>query len=49
MFCMIFRFALRVVFVVIDGSTSDSLRKLSEDSSRKHLSGGCYRFCKLQM
>lgn len=33
-------FALRVfVFVVIDGSTSDSVRKLSDELSRKHLSG----------
>lgn len=33
-------FALCVfVFVVIDGSSSDTLRKLSDDSSRKHLSG----------
>lgn len=29
------------VFVVIDGSSSETLRKLSDDSSRKHLSGKC--------
>jgi hypothetical protein len=36
----VYFFALLVfVFVVIDGSSSDTLRKLSDDSSRKHLSG----------
>lgn len=33
-----FRFTC-ICFVVLDGSSSDTLRKLSEDSSRKHLSG----------
>lgn len=38
--CFCVNFALRVsVFVVVDGSTSDTVRKLSDELSRKHLSG----------